>query len=134
MLAPEGYFLANKYGPIFITQYTVLVYQDRLIFVRTGSQFSDYRKATLNGLSEMMQDELLAANKANFILNTDEISSISLKKDSYNWWFSQDRIGTFIILLKNKKRIRLDLSLHIKYDDISALLQRVIPEKLQTSK
>jgi len=134
MLAPEGYFLANKYGPIFITQYTVLVYQDRLIFVRTGSQFSDYHKATLNGLSEMTQDELLAANKANFILNTDEIFSISLKKDSYNWWFSQDRIGTFIILLKNKKRIRLDLSLHIKYDDISALLQRVIPEKLQTSK
>jgi hypothetical protein len=167
MLEPKGFFVANKYKFFSITQYTILVYKDRLIFLRTGGQFSDYHGATLGGaalgglvgagiglavdawnarpkggklenkaeqLSEMTEDDVLAANKANFILNIDEISSLKIKKAYYNWYYRQYRSGEVNIRLNNGKKLLLDLSRHIKYDATLALLQQAMPDKLQPGK
>ena len=85
-------------------------------------------------LAEMSEEQIISANRANFVLKFGDIGSASIKRTFYHFTYVRARHGLLKITPLGKKEMAFDISPKSKFKDCVELLKQVLPYKVQIAK
>jgi hypothetical protein len=78
----------------------------------------------------MMEQQILRADKDNFVLRFEEVSNITFKKSGYNLASQSKRAGVLTIEILNGKLQKYDISKKSSFEETINLLKQIFPDKL----
>jgi uncharacterized protein YcfJ len=84
----------------------------------------------LSKYNAMMEQQILRADKANFVLRAEEVSKITFKKSGYNLAFQNKRTGVLTIEILNGKLQKYDILKKSSIEDTLNLLKQIFPNKV----
>jgi hypothetical protein len=84
----------------------------------------------LSRYNAMMEEQILRANKANFVLKFEDITGISAKKAGFGFAYGP-RSGVLKIEVLGGKPQQYDISKKSRYEEAVALLKKVMPGRVE---
>jgi hypothetical protein len=79
----------------------------------------------------VMEEQILRADKANFVLRFEDIAAVRLKRAGYNFAYQKPRAGVMTIELPGKKPERYDIAKQPGYEEVAIMLRQALPDKVQ---
>jgi hypothetical protein len=94
------------------------------------SNVLEYAK-TIIRLKDMTEEQILEADKDNFVISYQEISCLNIKKNYVNFVYRKPRLGILTIEFFNKKRQNYDISMKSDLVIMISGLQKALPKKFK---
>jgi hypothetical protein len=86
----------------------------------------------IDKFNRMTEEQVLKADKVNYVIKKEEIFRLHIRKSIFNLVLLQPRAGVLTVTLFNQKKQNYDISVKSNFNDMSILLETVMPDKLQT--